>query len=207
MSEVAQEKPRILVALERCAARLGMTIDELLVADRAHLRKPPTPEEEERIEQLRQYMNPTYELVRVRKPEDWGRYHFIRRSELFDPRGRASLYNPINADEYRPNHYPLLLKFGGAGVATARLDVRYDRSAVVRLVAVVEEAQRKGHGREMMERVEKLARSKGARTLNVNADIGALGFYEKLGYVSHPWDPTQHAVIQGYAKQMRKRLG
>ena len=88
----------------------------------------------------RTFMGPeqstNYELSVVNSPDDWNAYHQIRREELFEPRGRYGIHNPYHPDEGSRNHFPLLLKYNGAVVATARLDVQEDGVAILRLIAV-----------------------------------------------------------------------
>ena len=99
----------------------------------------------------RTFMGPeqhtNYELLVVSSPGDWNAYHRIRREELFEARGRYGIYNPYHPDEGSRNHFPLLLKYNGAAVATARLDVQDDSVAILRFVAVTRSEQFKGHDR------------------------------------------------------------
>lgn len=53
----------------------------------------------------------------------------------------------------------------------------------LRQMAVTEEFQRKGLGRNLMRFAENVARDMGYRTLIMHARNEAIGFYEKLGYV------------------------
>ena len=150
-------------------------------------------------------MSYTYELVQVRTPEAWEAYHKIREAELFQGRS-GKKYNPNNPDEHLSNNFPLLLKLNGRGIGTTRLDVREDGTAVVRLVAITKNEQGKGHGRVLQERVEQLAREKGAKRLLTNAAPEAIGFYEKLGFVRDSWDPSELTGIAETCIQMSKTL-
>ena len=147
-----------------------------------------------------------YELSVVVTEEDWSAYHAIRRAELFEARGRMGVYDPNHPDERRPNHFPLLLKRGGRGLATTRLDVRDDGIAIVRLVAVVRSEQHKGHGRALAMRTEAFARARGVRKLMVNAAATAVGFYERIGFVRETWDPAELVGPNADSVQMAKSL-
>jgi GNAT superfamily N-acetyltransferase len=148
-----------------------------------------------------------YELSIVTTPEEWELYHFIRRTELFEARDNAPVYDPNNADEFLPGHFPLLLKLNGTGIATTRLDLRGEGLAIVRLVAVIRSEQRKGHGRVLAARTEAFAREKGVTKLVVNAASDAVRFYQRIGFVAELWDPTELAGWNASSVQMAKCLG
>ena len=148
----------------------------------------------------------SYELVVVTRPDDWEAYHAIRRVELFEARGRIGVYDADHPDDRAPNHFPLLLKWNGRGIATTRLDVRASGLAVVRLVAVVKAEQRKGHGRVLAARTEAFARDRGAIKLLVNAVADAVGFYERIGFVHEPWDAAELVGWNADSAQMAKTL-
>jgi hypothetical protein len=57
-----------------------------------------------------------YRLVDVENEADWQAYHGIRRKVLWEARGRSN-YDDRQPDEYRSNHYPLLLKLGERNIA------------------------------------------------------------------------------------------
>ena len=136
--------------------------------------------------------NINYALVKVETPEDWEIYHRIRRQELFEARGKWDVYNSEMPEEKIPNNTPFLLKADGVGVGTARLDIREDGTAVVRLVAVTKKEQGKGHGRELAILMEEFARAHGVKKLLVNAHVDATGYYEKLGFIRQDWDSKEH---------------
>lgn len=146
-----------------------------------------------------------YELVDVTDPADWRAYHAIRRDVLWTARGRAG-YDDNRADEVLPTNHPLLLKCEGVPVGTTRLDERGDGAGVVRLVAVVAQTQRRGHGRELSRRVEARAQQFGLTTLYVNAVETAVDFYRKTGWETFPWDPDELTRSFAPCIQMRKRL-
>jgi GNAT superfamily N-acetyltransferase len=148
-----------------------------------------------------------YELSVVTTPEEWEQYHFIRRTELFEPRADAPVYDPNDADEFLPGRFPLLLKLNRRGIATTRLDLRGEDLAAVRLVAVIKSEQRRGHGRVLAARTEAFAREKGVTKLVVNAASDAVGFYLRIGFVPEAWDPAELVGWNANSVQMAKRLG
>ncbi len=148
----------------------------------------------------------SYELAVVTRAEDWDVYHSIRRVELFEARGRFGVYDPDHVDERAPNHFPLLLRWNGRGIATTRLDIREAGLAIVRLVAVTKAEQRKGHGRALAARTEGFARDRGVSRLLVNAAADAVGFYERIGFVPESWDATELVGWNATSVQMAKTL-
>lgn len=147
-----------------------------------------------------------YALIQVTDPEDWETYHRIRREELFsvdDPRGA---YDPNRPEEFLPENTPLLLKWKGEGIATARLDLRENGLAVVRLVAVTKSAQGQGHGRKLSFLLEQLAMMMGVTKFVLNARPSAIGFYLKEGYVFESWDPEDLKNTSDGCVQMSKSL-
>ena len=124
-----------------------------------------------------------YELVDVTREADWSAYHAIRRDVLWTARGRPN-YDDRHADEYLPSHHPLLLKCDGVPIGTTRLDERGLGVGVVRLVAIRQQSQRQGHGRQLARMVDARARQLGLTTLYVNAVSDAVEFYRKNGWRS-----------------------
>ena len=150
-------------------------------------------------------MQNNYELVKVTAPNHWKAYHDIRRKVLWENRGKLD-YNDRHADEYLPENHPLLLLLNNNPIGTTRLDDLNDGCGVVRLVAITDDFQRSGHGRQLSSLVEKYARGLGIKTLYVNAAPEALGFYEKLGWKYYEWDAEELSGIAEDCRQMRKIL-
>lgn len=148
----------------------------------------------------------TYELIVVRLSDDWQQYHLIRRTELFEGRHRDVVYDPEHADEYLPNHFPLLLKIDGNGVGTTRLDLMGGDVAAIRLVAVTKAEQGKGHGRILNDKVEGFARDKSVAKMVVNAAPEASGYYERMGFLPEVWDEAELTGIAEHSIQMTKYL-
>lgn len=87
-----------------------------------------------------------YELRQVVDACDWASYHRIRRTVLFEARGRFGVYEENHPDERSDANRPLLLLFQGIPVCAVRLDRMSDGSGIVRLMAVEQSVQRRGHG-------------------------------------------------------------
>jgi N-acetylglutamate synthase-like GNAT family acetyltransferase len=148
----------------------------------------------------------SYALIEVRTPEDWAAFHDIRRTELFEARGRYGVYDDKHPDDVADCAHPFLLKHNGRPLGTTRLDVRGDGTGIFRLVAITADAQGQGHGRVLSEMVEAKARSFGIGTLYVNAADTAVGFYEKTGWTHFLWDEAELVGIASTCVQMRKLL-
>ena len=121
------------------------------------------------------------DVTSVVRPEHWEAYHRIRRSVLYEGRGRVGVYDANHPDDCAPGHHPLLLLEGSRPVGVARLDVHGDYG-IVRTVAISPDVQRAGYGRRLMAGVERLAAEVGLSRLEVNAAADAVGFYQALGW-------------------------
>ena len=121
----------------------------------------------------------------LRAPADeaeWSAYHAIRRRVLFEMRGLASTYDANHPDEHAPGHHPFVFWDGFTAVGVIRVDVAGD-VAVFRRVAVRDDFQRRGYGRRMLGAAEQFARSEGCVRVDSHVDPGAIGFYERCGFV------------------------
>ena len=147
----------------------------------------------------------SHDLVIVATPADWDAYHHIRRTELFEARGRSN-YDANHPDEFAIGHFPLLLKWQGRGIGTTRFDLLADGIAAIRLVAILRAEQGKGHGRVLSRRTEDFARGRNVTKLVVNAAPLAVGFYERMGFVREAWDPAELTGIAEDCVQMTKAL-
>jgi N-acetylglutamate synthase-like GNAT family acetyltransferase len=127
-------------------------------------------------------------LIRAASEADWQIYHAIRRSVLWEERGRGG-YDEARPEERLHHHHPLLLTFNGQGCGTTRLDDLRDGTGIVRGVAISAILRGQGHGRILNAMVEEYARKLGIGTLFVNAAADAEGFYAATGWdrvESHP---------------------
>jgi GNAT superfamily N-acetyltransferase len=148
----------------------------------------------------------TYELRPVVSEEDWRSYHEIRRTALFEAKGRHGVYQDDHPDEYASRHHPLLMFHDGVPVATVRLDDFGGGRGAVRLVAVRTDVQGQGHGRRLSRLIDDCARAMHIGTLYVNAGPDAVGYYRKTGWAPFIWDISELEGIAAACVQMKKEL-
>lgn len=146
-----------------------------------------------------------YELQPIRSDEAWRHLHHIRRTVLFAPGRHPVAYDENHPDDRTAGNLPFLLLLDGRPVGVVRLDLRGE-TAVVRLVAVAEGEQRRGHGRMLNLLVEAEARQRGVKALRVNAAPEALGYYEKMGWRRTNWDESELVGLAKDCIQMSKEL-
>lgn len=85
-------------------------------------------------------------------------------------------------DEYDDVATHLLLRRAGAAIGTARLREIDETTGKVERVAVREAHRGEGLGRQIMDRVERLARERGFDALVLHSQTAVEGFYEAIGY-------------------------
>ena len=132
-----------------------------------------------------------YKLVSPVNEEDWKTYHSIRRRVLFEARGRFGLYRDDHPDERAPRNFPKILNWNNQPIATVRIDLLPSNQAILRMVAVEPNQQRKGHGRVLLELAEEFARDAGMTELLTHAANDAVGFYEAFGFSEETWDEDE----------------
>ncbi len=125
--------------------------------------------------------------------QDWAAYHAIRRRVLFELRGNGAAYDEHHPDETRPGHHPLLLWAADSPVGTIRIDVDGAR-AIFRRVAIREDLQRRGYGRQLLEAAEQFAREQHCTRIESNVDADAIGFYESCGFGRVDAPGSSHAA-------------
>ncbi len=124
-----------------------------------------------------------YNLSSVATPEEWKTYHDIRRKILWENRGKLGEYQENHPDEFHPQNHPMLLHYKGTPIGVVRIDLDPERGrAFMRKVAIVDDQQRMGHGRKLVELVEQFALKSGCHLMMVASAEDALVFYEKCGY-------------------------
>lgn len=131
----------------------------------------------------------SYELRSPVTSGEWAAYHTIRRAVLWEARGHFGEYDECHPDESKPNHFPKILYLDREPIGVIRIDL-VEGTAWFRRVAIAEQHQRTGHGRELIRRAERFALEHGARHIESLVDRGAIGFYQKLGYKSRNHDDT-----------------
>jgi GNAT superfamily N-acetyltransferase len=121
-------------------------------------------------------------LVLAANPEHWAEFHRIRRTVLWEARGRYD-YDDAHPDDYLPSNLPLLLLSGDEVVATVRLDLLDDTyTAAFRRLAVAGDKQRQGFGRALIERAEIMAVQIGRTKFIPRVARDAVTFWQRLGY-------------------------
>jgi len=108
-------------------------------------------------------------------------YHSIRRSVLFDARGRTG-YDENYPEEMKPENLRLLLLCDDQPVCAFRLDRAANNVGIIRLMAVSQEEQRKGHGTAAISLLADVARSLKLAAIEVGAAPDAVGFYQRNGF-------------------------
>ncbi|GGA85392.1 hypothetical protein GCM10011491_11220 [Brucella endophytica] len=146
-----------------------------------------------------------YELHPVTSAEEWRQMHAIRRAVLFAPGRVPFAYDENHPDDRADGNVPYLLLLDKRPIGVVRLDFRKDVTTV-RLVAIAEEEQGKGHGRMLDALVTAEAKRRGVRILQVNAAPDAVGYYEKTGWRRAGWDPSELRGIAANCVQMTKHL-
>jgi GNAT superfamily N-acetyltransferase len=126
-----------------------------------------------------------YALRAPRSDDEWSAFHAIRRKVLFENRGKLETYDENHPDDSKPANHPLVLLYGDATRARVIGVIRVDVSETVawfRRVAIREDLQRLGHGRELLRLAEDFAKAQGCSEVRSNAAVEAVGFYERCGY-------------------------
>lgn len=101
---------------------------------------------------------------------------------LFEARDRTG-YDENYPDELDPANLPLLLLSRGNPVCAFRLDRTPQDTGIIRLMAVPQQDQRKGHGCAAIALLTGLAKNLGLRAILVGAAPDAVGFYTRQGFV------------------------
>ena len=122
------------------------------------------------------------EIAVVLTPEELSESLGLRRTVFVEEQG-VPLELEVDAMDGDPRLTAgvvhLLGRIEGTAICTGRLDFA-DTPAHITRVAV-----RRGFGAELMEALHGEARSRGIHRVGLNAQLHALGFYERLGYRAH----------------------
>lgn len=149
----------------------------------------------------------TYELRELASPADWEAMHRIRLEVLFtEERHPGLVYDRAHPHDTEPTHSKFILINDGVPIGTARLDPRGE-GGIVRLVAIVSQLQRQGHGSVLEALLIDFARARGMKRLWLNAARDAVGFYRKLGWTAEVWDEEELATFARNCVQMTRPIG
>jgi predicted GNAT family N-acyltransferase len=91
----------------------------------------------------------------------------------------------LEIDEFDPFAFHALAYFNNACIGTARLLINDDGSGQIGRMAVLIAFRNKGLGRQIMKVLIETAKLKGISSLALHAQVSAIPFYEKLGFVAN----------------------
>ncbi len=128
-------------------------------------------------------------VILVRTPDEMQEALSIRRRVFIEEQG---VPEDLEIDEYDAAPalgtaaLHVLVRVDGVAVATGRLLLESDDGHLhIGRVAVLAELRGLGYGRLVMLALQDLARERGVEVVTLAAQLHAVGFYEKLGYVAH----------------------
>lgn len=119
------------------------------------------------------------QLSQPETAEEFAQYYQLRWRILRKPWGQP---RGSEQDMEEASSYHLMARDGQQVTGVARLQFPSEGTAQLRYMAVADDWQKKGVGREIVQHMEGVARQQGARQLFLHARNNALGFYQKLGY-------------------------
>ena len=125
---------------------------------------------------------------------EWNAYHELRRTILFERRGRHGVYDAGHADEHAAGNHPFLFWSDGQPAGTIRIDIT-GTDAIFRLVTIREDQQRRGLGRRMLALAERFVRSKQRPLVHAHVNRAAIGFYESCDFAREGPDNDGETVL------------
>lgn len=106
-------------------------------------------------------------------------------------------------DETDPAAHNVVLYDGECPIATGRVFPYRDGIYKIGRVAVDKAYRKNGTGRALMAHLEALARELGAAAIQLSAQEGAVGFYERLGYTAYgEWYMDEHCPHRDMKKTL-----
>ena len=90
----------------------------------------------------------------------------------------------LEIDEFDPVAFHALAYSDNACIGTARLHINDDGLGQIGRMAVLSLFRHKGLGRQIMKVLIETAKSKGIFSLILHAQVSAIPFYEKLGFIA-----------------------
>ena len=133
-------------------------------------------------------------------------YHSIRRSVLFDARGRTG-YDENYPEETKPNNLRLLLLCDDQPVCAFRLDRAANNVGIIRLMAVTKEEQRKGERRVERESPGKNRKNRtGKLTKNINEKKREEGVEKNINSPTFHGFRWLHNLQQDLPRKMHQRI-
>jgi predicted GNAT family N-acyltransferase len=133
---------------------------------------------------------PALKLAVVRTPQQLAEALAVRRAVFVEEQGvplseEIDEHDVVTGEGGAAVH--LLGRLDGRAVCTGRVELAGEpgASAHITRVAVRREHRGRGLGAQLMEALHAEARARGVRAAELNAQLQALGFYERLGYRAH----------------------
>lgn len=113
--------------------------------------------------------------------KEWQQYYDLRYEVLSKPSGyaKSSVYEEGDSKAF---HMAAFDDGEIAGVGRLHYDDENMAKGYVRFMAVAEDRQGRGIGRQMLGELEEIAKSAGTKKVKLKARESATGFYEKCGY-------------------------
>ena len=139
----------------------------------------------------------------IRSPEtdeEFAGYFHLRWQLLRAPWGQPE---GSETDELEAECFHLMATENDEVIAVARLQLNSADEAQIRYMAVRPESQRRGIGRQIIERLEREAASQAVDTIVLDARENAVPFYEALGYHVTEKSYLLFGEIQHYRMQKK----
>ena len=118
----------------------------------------------------------------VMAPADWPDVAALRSRVFVGEQGVPSEIEQDAADATAV--HALSRDASGAVVATGRLLLRPDGTATIGRMATDASARGRGHGAAVLAELHRQAGLRGVRAIELHAQVGARGFYERAGYLA-----------------------
>lgn len=134
---------------------------------------------------------------------EWENYHRIKNEQIFKPVNIT--YDPNHPSFSNPNHYHFCLYLGSKVIAIAHIEILGKKSAALRPFAVDTPFQKKGYGKFFLSFLERWLTSKEVKTIHLHANVKAIPFYQKKGYVFMPFNDLDPG-LPSKSKDMGKLL-
>ena len=109
----------------------------------------------------------------------------------------------LEMDEWEEKSVHFLAWLSDTPIGTCRLRFVDNDTGKAERVAVLKEYRNTGAGTKLMQALEAFARQKGAKKILLNAQISAMPFYEKSGYIAFGTPFDDAGILH---MQMEKKL-
>jgi len=121
-----------------------------------------------------------FKIIEPNSEDEWKNYYDIRYEVLRKPWNQQP---QSTRDEWEDRSVHLLvISNSGEGIATGRLQLNSETEGQIRSMAVLEKFRNMHIGHAIIQRIEEEARSRGIKTITLDAREPALNFYLKNNY-------------------------